>query len=191
MNKPVLLFLVLIFGVVAAAPAATRGQGRLLFGAKSLDHADWGDLDQQGEIAFELDVKGETWPFWVTGGYFNSRDDATVITSVSPFTTREVEGKTTEAHLGVKKDFDPFKFLRLSFAGGPAYISGKLGDVAAPFETDSDSTVGYWGAADAVFFLGPLGLGVSYRFSQGDVDLLGKSRDAGGHHVVFALGVGW
>lgn len=190
-KRKIFLTVVFLMGFTASAFTATRGQGRLLFGEKSLDSDDWGPLDSQGEIAFELDVKEEAWPVWVTGGFFSSRDKVTVITSITPFQTREVEGKTTEFHLGVKKDFDPFKFLRLSFSGGPAFVTAKLGDVAAPYETDSGSAAGYWGAADALIFAGPIGLGVSYRFSRADIELLNRDRNAGGHHVVFSLGLGW
>jgi hypothetical protein len=102
-----------------------------------------------------------------------------------------VEAKTQEFHAGIKKDFDLSSRLRITLGAGPAWISGKMDRVGTPFDSDSDSAVGFWGVGDVLVFLGPVGVGFSYRYSQADIDLFGRSLNAGGHHIGFSAGFGW
>jgi hypothetical protein len=175
----------------ATASAATTGRGGLFFGSKSLDHGDWGELDSQSAFGVNLDVKDTAWPVWISAGYLSSREEETVITSASPLQTRDIEGKTAEYRLGVKKDFNPFKILRISGAGGPAYITASIDNAQAPFNRDSDGAVGYWLGAEAIFYLGFVSVGVGYNYSDADVKLLGSSVNAGGSNLAFAVGFGW
>lgn len=177
--------------MVAAAGATTTGRGGLFFGTKSLDENDWGALDSQSAWGIQLDMKDTSWPVWITSGYISSRDKYSVITSLTPFASTDVEGKTSEYHLGVKKDFSPFPIMRLSLAGGPAYIRASLDNSAAPFTNDSDAAAGVWAGADVVFFLRYVALGVAYQYSRADVDLFGRSVDAGGTNLSFSVGFGW
>jgi hypothetical protein len=183
-------FLILV-SLSAGASAGTTGRGGVFFGSKSLNHSDWGSLDSQGAWGINLDVKGDTWPIWVTSGYIHSQDDQTIITSASPLATTEISGETTELRLGIKKDFAPINRVRFSVAGGPAYLRAKLDSGTAPFNSDDDSTVGAWAGADLVFNLQYVLLGVSYQYSHGNVDLFGSSIDAGGSNLAFMLGFGW
>lgn len=185
------LALIIPVGLTSPSWAELRGRAQLLAGTKTLDNQDWGELDSQDEWGLELDLKQHTWPVWVNAGFLQSRDKISVVQSASPLILKDVEGKTTEFHLGVKKDFYPIQRLRLSVSGGPTLIDAQLGQLTTPFQTDSDRGIGYWGTADILIFIGQLGLGLSYRFSQADVDLLERTRDAGGRHWVFSAGVAW
>ena len=185
------IFWLILLGWVTTASAATTGRGGIFFGQKTLDHADWGDLDAQSAWGIHLDVKDESWPVWATLGYFSSRDEETLITSVSPFSTAQIEGATTEIQVGLKKDFSPLQRVRLSLAGGPAHIRASLSNSVSPFNRDSDSALGYWAGAEAIFFLPYMSLGIAYKFSQADMQLLGRSVNAGGSNVSFSVGFGW
>jgi hypothetical protein len=127
----------------------------------------------------------------MTAGYVSSRDEINVIASASPLSIINVEGKTSEIQLGAKKDFAPAPQVRLSLAAGPSFVHASLGSTTSPFRTESDSSVGFWTGAEAIFFLRYLTLGASYSFSQADVDLFGRSVDAGGQNLAFTVGFGW
>lgn len=183
-------FLVLL-SFATVANAATTGRGGFFFGEKTLDKNDWGELDSQSAWGINLDVKDTAWPIWMTTGYISSRDEKTIITSLSPFATEELEGKTTEIHVGIKKDFSPIPIMRLSVGGGPAYMRASLDSSVAPFTSDSDSAAGIWAGADVVFFLRYIALGAGYQYSHANVDLFGRSVDAGGTNLSFSIGFGW
>lgn len=176
---------------VAVASAGTMGRGGLFFGTKSLDSRDWGNLDSQSAWGINLDVKGETWPVWVSSTFLMSEEKEIAITSISPLATKNIEGKTTEFRLGLKKDFLPFEKLRLSAAGGPAYIDASLDNVASPFNSDSGAALGYWLGAEAIIYLGHLALGAGYNYSEANVTLLNRSVNAGGSNFMFTFGFGW
>lgn len=188
--KGLIIFL-LAAGSIAGASAETTGRGGLFFGQKSMDHGDWGDLDSHAAWGVNLDVKDKSWPVWITSAFISSHDEEKVVTSVSPFATTDIEAETTEVRLGIKKDFWPLQRVRLSLGAGPAYMRGQLQRSVAPYDKDSDSTVGGWAGADLIFNLNVIALGVSYQYSRGDVDLLGRSRNAGGSSLAFSLGFGW
>jgi hypothetical protein len=177
--------------VPAPAQAATTGRGGLYFGTKSLNNSDWGPLDSQAAWGVNLDVKDEAWPVWIAAGYMTSRDRETLITSLSPYVSTEIEGKTTEVRLGLKKDFLPLSRVLLSLSGGPAYMSGELESSVAPFNSDADSTVGAWAGADIIFNLRFVSLGVSYLYSSGTIKLFGNSVEVGGSNLAFSIGFGW
>jgi hypothetical protein len=181
----------LLMSWVIVASAETTGRGGLYFGSKSLNHSDWGNLDSQGAWGINLDVKDTTWPLWITGSYLYSSDEETVITSASPLTTHDIEGKTSEIHLGVKKDFYPVKIARVSIAGGPAYINASLDNATPPHNNDSDGTIGYWAGAETLIHIGYIGLGLSYNYSQANVTLFNQSVEAGGSNLAFSFGFGW
>lgn len=172
------------------ASAETTGRGGLYFGKKSLS-SDWGSFDSQGAWGIDLDMKDTSWPVWVTAGYVSSSDSERVVTSNSPYTTKDAEGKTSEIHLGAKKDFFPIEKVRVSIAGGPAYIRASLDGSVSPFSSSTDSSVGVWAGADGFIFLGHLVLGVTYQYSHANVNLLGRSMDAGGKNLSFSIGFGW
>lgn len=189
MKKWFLLLTIVTYATTASA--ATTGRGGVFFGTKSLDHGDWGDLDNQGMWGINLDVKDTSWPVWATAAYISSRDEDTIVTSVAPFATRSIEGKTSEIRVGVKKDFIPARRVLFSVAGGPASIRASLDRPVAPFDRDTDSSLGFWAGADVFVFLGFIVVGASYQYSKADVDLLGQSVDAGGKNLAFTLGFGW
>lgn len=183
--------LLVLTAYVTAASAATTGRGGIFFGRKDLDDTDWGELDSQAAWGINLDVKDISWPVWATAAYISSRDEITVVTSLSPYATKDIEGKTSELQLGLKKDFVPVPRLRLSVATGPTYARASLDRSAAPFDRDSDSTVGVWAGAEAFLFIGVFVVGGSYQYSHAKVDLLGRSVDAGGKSLALSLGFGW
>jgi hypothetical protein len=186
-----ILGLLFLASMTTSLFADTTGRGGIFFGKKSLNHSDWGDLDSQPAWGINLDVKNTNWPVWMTAGYVSSRDEINVIASASPLSIINVEGKTSEIQLGAKKDFAPAPQVRLSLAAGPSFVHASLGSTTSPFRTESDSSVGFWTGAEAIFFLRYLTLGASYSFSQADVDLFGRSVDAGGQNLAFTVGFGW
>ncbi len=188
--RKIFIFLFVMSWVVVAS-AETTGRGGLYFGSKSLNHSDWGDLDSQSAWGLNLDVKDTAWPVWISAGYLSSREEETIITSLTPFATQKIEGKTSEMHLGVKKDFFPIKKARLSVGGGPAYVRASLDSPLAPYNNDSDANIGYWLGAETIISFGFVALGVSYNYSQADVTLFNQSVDAGGSNLAFSVGFGW
>lgn len=186
-----LWFFLFLFFASSMVYAETTGRGGLFFGEKSLDSKDWGALDSQSAWGINLDVKDTSWPVWITTGYISSRDKITAITSLSPFATEEIEGKTSEIRIGVKKDFSPIPIMRLSVAGGPAYMRASLDNSVAPLANDTDSAVGGWFGADIIFFFHYIAVGAGYSYSHANVDLFDQSVDAGGKNLSFTFGFGW
>lgn len=181
----------LIFFSTAAGYCETAGQARFLMGTKNLDGGDWGNLDSQPEYGLEVDVKPGDWPIWLTAGYLTSQDEATVVTSLSPLATRDIEGKTQEYRVGIKKDFPVLSFLTLAGSGGPAVIRAEMDNPNGLGGSDSGSDLGFWATGDVIFIIGQVGLGFSYRYSNADVDLFGQNRNVGGHHGMFSVGFSW
>lgn len=171
--------------------AATTGRGGLYFGTKSLKSNDWGNLDSQPAWGIDFDVKNKKWPVWVTTSFINSHDSFPVVTSISPFTTTDIEGETTELQLGIKKDFAPLPRLRISLAGGPTYVRASLQNSVSPYNKETDSAGGIWGGVDMIVSFNFITLGATYKISQANVNLLGQTVDAGGKNLAFLIGFGW
>lgn len=189
MKNIFLLFLLILTALVPANADDLRGQARFFVGGKSLDSDDWGALDSQGEVGAEVDLRRDAWPVWLTTGFLFSRDSAEVRSLALP--TREIEGYTRELYVGAKMDFFPVRNTKLSFSAGPMLAGASIEADSGPETRDSATALGGWVGGDLLVYLGGLGLGFSYRYSNAEADLLGKTRAIGGHHGGLWLGFGF
>jgi hypothetical protein len=130
-----------------------------------------------------MDMAGVSWPIHATFGAYHSagHDDQ------GPF---DIDARTTELALGVKKIFGLTDTLSVFLGGGPALVFGSM-DISGFGPTpppgfnndrhDSDAGAGIWASTGLLIHPGrSLNLGLQARWSTAKVNLFGEDRDAGG-----------
>lgn len=145
-------------------------------GLKALKSSDWPDLDIHNSLGVIFDIKKDTWPISIaldvidTGGKHNHDG-------------LEDLGHSTEFHLGVRKIImNPHSKVLPYIGGGVSFMSAEMELQANNTTmTQDDSDVGVWVGAGMYYAINPeFVLGFDARYSQGDVILFDKERDAGG-----------
>lgn len=145
-------------------------------GVKALNSSDWPDLDTHNSLGFIFDIKKDGWPVSIaldvidTGG--KHKHDGL-----------EDLGHSTEFHLGARKIFiNPRSKVQPYIGGGVSFMSAEIELQANNTTmTQDDSDVGVWVGAGMYYEINPeFVFGFDARYSQGDVVLFDKERDAGG-----------
>lgn len=193
MKKAIVLSIILFVLVCYAVPVwagGWTGDVNLFFGKKYLDDDDWGDLDEQNEFGITFDLAKGRWPIHIAVDVLGSKESMTV-------TDLELEGKTSELCLGVRKIFtiDGSAIFRPYLGGGLAFVHSEMEAVQIPYyskRSEEDDAVGLWLNAGAYFTLSRhFNIGLDLRYTKAETTLFGNDVEAGGTHAGLLLGYHW
>lgn len=180
-----LLVPMLLLGAIGLLPAAAHagefaGHVNFFLGTKYLED-DWAPLDQHGAFGAEMSWGSTDWPVFIASDVFVSAD-------VEEGTFLDTVAVTTELDLGVRKIWElgrTYPFV----GGGMGIMTGYLDN---DITDDRDAAAGPWINGGVFWRLGPrFNIGLSARWSSGDVRLFGQELDAGGFQFGLLLGFGW
>jgi len=153
------------------------GNLNFFLGKKYLDGGDWGPVDEHDEIGILSDFKHKSWPVSIAFNALSSKDD--VSGSVN------LDAKTMELDIGVRKIWENFSYLRPHIGGGITFVE------AEKKRMDEDS-LGIWiGGGVYWTFDEHFNLGFDLRWSDADVTLFGIDTEAGGFHASLLVGLHW
>lgn len=194
---------ILVTGALSVSHVAAEGDQDLtgsigvVFGFKDLGPG-WEPLSDQWGVGVLLTIGQERWPVLIALDYL-SFDEEDTRTSGSPwfppFCCFEFEtvakSETKEWDLGVRRGWRKQKGFRPYLGGGVAFIRGKIKIDEPRFQAD-DSTTGYW--LEAGFRAGRhryVEWGLDLRYSEGSIDLVARSAEAGGKYALIYGGGRW
>jgi len=163
------------------------GNANFLLGNKQLDDDDWKPVESQLVLGALIDFRREEWPVSIAIDILGSAD-------VRKRGVNKDEGYTLENNIGVRKIWDDTgSAFRPYIGGGVAMVSGEIErKTGATTVTQDDTGTGIWLGAGSYWTAGPkLNLGFDIRYSQADVTLFNKDRDAGGLHAGLFVGCHW
>ncbi|MGH9866612.1 MAG: outer membrane protein [Candidatus Polarisedimenticolia bacterium] len=182
----IVLSAVLLAAGAWPALAEAEGHANFYLGFKQLDEDDWEPVDDQFVFGAEISIGQTGWPVMIAiDPYFagSSEEEAGF----------DINTATSELAIGVRKIWD-FNGVHPYVGGGPSLLSGAL-EVEGPFGgdvDDSDSTLGLWAGGGIFWRLGSrFNIGVSLRWSTGEVELFDVDVQAGGLQGGLLLGWGW
>ncbi len=163
------------------------GNVNLLIGQKQLDDDDWQPVEDQFELGALFDIRKVDWPVSIAIDILGSAD-------VHEEGANKDEGYTFEQHIGVRKIWDGTgSAFHPYIGGGVAIVSGKIKrKTGAITQEQDDSGTGFWLGAGTYWLVLPhLNLGLDIRYSQADVTLFNREREAGGVHTGLFVGYHW
>lgn len=152
------------------------------------------DVDDHFEFGLMLDFKREDWPVSIAIDHFRSVSGETLLLLSATLGSIDVESKSQEWNVGVRKIWSGAGNGRTFLGGGVAIIHNEFGkELFFTGETeDKDTGTGFWVDAGAYATLAKhFNLGIDVRYSYAKVDLLGEEPNAGGFHIGLVLGVHW
>jgi len=185
MASTLILFVILVAPIAQAAN--WTGNANFLLGQKQLDEDDWRPVEDQFELGVMVDFRKSHWPVSIAIDLLGSAD-------VHEIGINKDTGYTLENHIGVRKIWDDTGTdFRPYIGGGVAMVSGKIErKTGATIEEQDDTGTGFWLGAGTYWTVGPkLNLGLDIRYSQADVTLFNKEREAGGIHTSLFVGYHW
>jgi hypothetical protein len=181
---------------VAVSPVAVKASGwtgnvNLKAGAKALDEDDWEPLEDQNEIGADIDFRMVDWPVSVTVALYGSAQKKEI-------SGMDVEGKTGELRIGIKKIWEPDPSMRPFVGGGIAFISAEnewVNEYLSPLQlkvSDDDQGTGLWVSGGVFWTIKEcFNLGFELGLSSVDVTLFNQEKKAGGAHAALLLGYHW
>ena len=181
----------LLSASVATAQDQWTGNIDMFLGQKNLDKDDWEPVEEQGEFGIEVDFREKDWPVNIAIDVLASSDDQSII---DPFFGQvDLEGKTTEFNIGIRKIWDESS-VRPFIGGGLSYIRAEA-KVTIPgigSNSESDTGVGIWLGGGVYFTLGEhFNLGVELKYSDANVTIADVDVAAGGTHFGLLAGYHW
>jgi len=188
MKRSVILCLLfagcLIIGSQARAVDVT-GNLNLIIGQKLLPESDWkmegiGDLSKQTEFGVLFDIRGKEWPINIAVDLLSSKKTIEIAGI-------DVDGKTSELALGVRKYFMEEQMVKPYLGGGLANIKG---EISIESFSISDTKIGPW--IDGGLKFNPvkqLNLGVDVRYSYAKTKAEEFKYQSGGWH--WGIFAGW
>jgi opacity protein-like surface antigen len=196
--KKVLLITIAISLFLLPASAVCgdwTGDVNLFMGAKQLDEDDWEPVDEHDEYGIMLDFRHKSWPVSIAIDFLSSSDEETVYAYISGYGTLpfDVEGKTRELNLGIRKIWDRLTPFRPYIGGGLAMVSAEAkGSVFGYSVSDDDNAIGFWFGGGFYLTLSEhFNLGLDIRLSRAEVTIAGVDGEAGGTHAGLVLGYHW
>ncbi len=182
-------------GLCQAADAGPwSGNLNLRAGFKLLDDSDWDPVDTQGEVALQLDFRKPDWPISVALDVSYSSDDDSESVFVTGFgqENADVEGRTLEWNIGVRKIWEGSSLVRPYAGGGLALIWAKQKwDATIAVEEEDDTGIGAWiGGGAFVTLWEHWNFGVDVRYSYAKVELI-EDTNGGGLHAGMLAGYHW
>jgi len=150
----------------------------------SQDSIDWDDIDQQSEIGFMFDLKGENWPVAIALDYL-----------VSGETKKEdglsLDQGSMEIHLGARYLWDLGNGnWHTYFNTGIAFIEVERNRlVDGTRQKASENATGYWIGGGAYWdVMDNVKVGFDLRFSDAEATVFDQDIKAGGTHAGFTIG---
>ena len=148
-------------------------------GMKAMDSSEWPDLDTHFSMGIFFDIKKESWPISIVVDTIDTGDEHN-------HAGMKDLGHTTEYQFGVRKFFTN-QHSKIS-----PYIGGGVSFMYAEQEIEvnnittiqDDRDVGGWFGAGMYYEINPrFVIGLDARYSQGEVFLFNKEREAGGINI--------
>lgn len=186
----------LLSASVVSAQDQWTGNMNLFLGQKNLDKDDWEPVEEQGEFGIELDFRKKDWPVSIAIDILSSSadDSVTVFDPLFGFVTVDVEGKTSEFNVGVRKIWEEHPTVRPFIGGGLSFIRAEM-EVTIPgfgSASDSDTGVGIWlGGGIYLTMAEHFNLGVELKYSDANVTIADVDGTAGGTHFGLLAGYHW
>jgi hypothetical protein len=165
--------------------------------AKRLPKGDWGSLADQSGIGVEVTWGRRGWPLQYAVDFLVTENNSARSTSQDPYTYDlgvEPLADTAELALGLRKVWVANR-LQAHLGGGLAILSAKLNGEAVGLSGrvfDEDDTIGPWLGGALFWRIGSRwGLGLTARYSRGEVRIFDEEREAGGPQYGITLGWNW
>ncbi len=168
-----------------ARAAEVTGNLNLLLGEKILSERDWtteggADWSKQFEAGIMFDIREKSWPVNIALDLLSSKKTVTIH-------GRDVDGKTSEFALGVRKYFREDQLVKPYVGGGLANITAEM---SSGDNSSSASQIGPWIDGGVKFNpIKALNVGADVRYSQAETEINGDKIQAGGWH--WGLFAGW
>lgn len=168
--------------LAAAEENKWTGNANIFLGAKALDEADWRPANEQGEFGIEGDFRRQNWPVSIAVDYFSASGRGTI----SGYSSGEIEmeSRTSELNLGIRKIWDAFPHARPFLEGGISFARASA-RISIPGDSIEDSGGGtgawlgggiYWTPAES------FNIGLELRSSAAKANIFGFDTTAGGGH---------
>ena len=187
---------VLLAGAGAAlanppAPDPWTGNFNLRVGAKFLGGGDWSPVDDHTLWGLHFDFRRPHWPLNLVldvSYSFDEADRRVHLAGIGP-ERQEVEGRTFEWNLGVRKIWEDHRHLRPYVGFGPAVIwAEQRTDATVAAAKKDDTGLGFWlGGGLYATLYDRLNLGLDLRYSYAKVDLF-EDVNAGGFQAGMLVG---
>jgi len=156
----------------------------------------WEPADRHGEWGILLDFRPKNWPVNIALDFLKSDGDDT--DSWPFFHSTEIEGKTTEINIGIRKIIENRPAIRPYIGGGLAYINGEYRKTINWFSGGTsiligeDDGIGIWIDAGLYFTLAKhFNIGFDIRYSWAEITISGVDVNAGGLHAGLIFGFHW
>ena len=175
----------------------STGNVNLFWGTKQLDEDDCAPTDEHDELGILVDYKEKSWPVSIAISYLSSSDEQTAdydyYYNGVGIGTADLERKTTELSLGIRKIWDGSPSLRPYIGCGIALISAEFeASALGTSVSDDDTATGFWIAGGIYFTISEsFNVGFEYRLSQAEVTLFDVEAEAGGTHTGLLFGFHW
>jgi len=185
----------LAFCQTSSDPPGWSGNVNFFLGLKLLDEDDWKPVDEPLEGGILLDFKQNRWPVSIAVDILHADTDKNISVAVSDFGSfsLNMESKTTELNVGIRKIWDTLEYVRPFIGGGVAIIKAEVGGTALGVSvSENDTAVGGWIDAGIYLTLAEhFNIGLDARWSKAEVDLFGVTGEAGGWHIGGLVGFHW
>ena len=149
-------------------------------GGKLLNNSDWpDDLSRHFSMGFITDIKKESWPISISLDIMDTGGERT-------HAGMKDLGHTTEYHFGVRKIFtNQDSKIKPYIGGGVSFMYAEQEYEVNNITTTQDGRdVGSWLGGGMYYEINPrFVLGLDVRYSNGEVTLFNKERDAGGINI--------
>lgn len=177
------VFLALVF--TSSHASGSSGNINFFIGTKSLEKSDWEPVDEHAELGVLVDFKAPDWPVSFAIDFLVSGAKESQL-------GLDIEGRTSEIDIGVRKIFDDHNSsVRPYIGGGLALISAEI--EATNFSiSDDDRSLGIWLNGGVYWTLNQsFNIGIDLRYSKAEVTLFNVDGEAGGTHIGLMLGYHW
>jgi len=186
---PAALALVLTLSHGSVLAEEWRGNIGGMIGQVQLEDKDRGDQDDLGAIGLISDFRPASAPFSLAVDLIGSGDE-------DDSADRKDEIYSAAAHIGVRKVFDDLASVLKPYVGaGVALINAEMRSKdkqTGLSRTEDDSAAGYWiGVGSYVEISDHIQVGLDLRYSEADVTLFDRKRQAGGMQTAVTLGYHW
>jgi hypothetical protein len=158
------------------------GNVNFFLGAKALDEDEWEPGEEQTEFGVEIDFRQQNWPVSIAIDLLFAADE-------DDFAGFDVESKTSELNIGVRKIWDKSPLVRPFIGGGVSFITGEFEAFGV---SEDDSAMGLWIGGGVYWTLSEhFNLGLELKVSSAEVTLFGVDANAGGGHFGLLIGYHW
>ncbi len=184
----ILVFLISIITIAGSEMSAFgqsdwTGNVNFFLGAKALED-EWEPAEDQVEFGVEIDFRQQSWPVSIA-------IDLLVAAGEDDFLGINVESRTSELNIGVRKIWDKSPQVRPFIGGGISFISGEFEWKTIGISED-DSAMGFWLGGGVYWALSEhFNLGLELKSSYAEINLFGLDGNAGGGHFGLLIGYHW